>query len=138
MRIEVAIFGLFAVAASTIALLLWWKNRNIARRLAYLMAQCEKAESDKESMLRTLSTREADENERIGRLEHDVKSPLGVILGFSALLRESLEADPRAAVPLKNIYAIHQSATKILQIVDAAVKGRNLHEGQAITVNGKT
>jgi signal transduction histidine kinase len=138
MRIEVVILGLFAVVVSTIALLSWRRNRKISRLIAVLTAQCDQAESEKASLIQALSAGDAEADERTARLEHDVKSPLGVILGFSALVRESLEHDPRAVVPLKNISAIHQAATKILQIVDAAVKGRNSHEGQATISNGKT
>jgi signal transduction histidine kinase len=138
MSIEVTILGLFVVVVSAIALLSWRRNRKIVRQLAALIAQCDQAESERASLIKAVSARHVEADERITRLEHDVKSPLGVILGFSALLRESLEHDPRAPVPLKNINAIHQAATKILQIVDAAVQGSNSPEGQATTVNGKT
>jgi signal transduction histidine kinase len=139
-RIEVAfILGCFTLAASTIAWLVWRTNRQIARRLADLAEQCEKAESDRAGLLRTLSLRDSEENERISRLEHDVKSSLGVILGFSSLLRESAEQDAgRSSLPLKNINAIHQAATKIVRIIDAAVQARNSRDGQAIIANGKS
>jgi signal transduction histidine kinase len=126
MRIEAVVSLFFATSASIIAFLSWRTNRKIVRRLAKLAEQCEKAESDKAILTRTLSLRESEENERIYRLEHDVKSSLGVILGFSSLLRESVEHDSGThPVALKNINAIHQAATKILQTIDAAVKGRN-------------
>src|SRR3984885_9888638 len=132
MRMDLFLLGLFAAAASAMALLSWRKNRNLARRLAALKAQCAEVESEKESLLRTLSALDGEENERIARLEHDVKSPLGVILGFSTLLRESVEQAPgTSSLPLKNINAIHQAATKILEIIDAAVHGRHSHESRA-------
>jgi hypothetical protein len=131
MRIEVVVLVLFAASASIIVFLSWRTNRKIVRRLAKLAEQCEKAESDKASLAQTLSLRESEENERIFRLEHDVKSSLGVILGFSSLLRELVEHDSGTPpVALKNINAIHQAATKILHTIDAAVKGRNSHEAR--------
>jgi signal transduction histidine kinase len=126
MRIDVVLLGLFAAAASAIALLSLLRSRKLGRRVIDLAAQCAKAESDNASLIRTLSSLDSEENDRISRLEHDVKSSLGVILGFSSLLRESVEKDPGTpSLPLKNINAIHQAATKILQIVDGAVEGRN-------------
>jgi len=131
MRIDVVLLGLFAAAASAIALLSLRRSRKLGRRVTDLAAQCAKAESDKASLIRTLSILDSEENERISRLEHDVKSSLGVILGFSSLLRESVEQDSRiTSLPIKNINAIHQAATKILQIIDAAVKVKNSHEAR--------
>jgi signal transduction histidine kinase len=139
MWIELAALGLGASAASTIALLLWRRNRKLLRRLEDLAIERDQAESDKASLLGTLSTRNSQEDQRICRLEHDVKSSLGVILGFSSLLREAVERDPGSSpLPLKNINAIHQAATKILQTIDVAVKDSNSHDGAAISVNGKT
>jgi signal transduction histidine kinase len=131
MRMDVFLLALFAAASAAIALLSWRKNLNLGRRVADLKAKCAEVESEKESLLRTLSVLDNEENERIARLEHDVKSPLGVILGFSALLRESVEQAPGSlSLPIKNINAIHQAATKILEIIDAAVKGRHSHESR--------
>jgi hypothetical protein len=131
MRIEAVVLLFFATSASIIAFLSWRTNRKIMRRLAKLAEQCEMAESENTSLTRTLSLRESEENERIYRLEHDVKSSLGVILGFSSLLRELVEHDSGTPpVALKNINAIHQAATKILQTIDAAVKARNSHEAR--------
>jgi signal transduction histidine kinase len=139
MQIEVAALGVFAAAASTSALLSWRRNRGILRRLADLAAQCDQAESDKASLIQTLAIRNSEEDERICRLEHDIKSSLSVILGFSSLLREMVENDLRSPpLPLKNINAIHQAATKILKTIDAAVKGRNSPDGQPIIADRKT
>jgi signal transduction histidine kinase len=138
MRIEITILGCLAAAASAIACWLWQTKRKIVQRLVDLTAQCEKAESDKAGLMRALSLRSHEETERISRLEHDVKSPLGVILGFSTLLMEAVEQDPRERpLPLKNIQAIRQAATKILQIVDAAVQGTNSRASQDLVVDGK-
>jgi signal transduction histidine kinase len=131
MRIDVVLLGLFAAAASAIALLSLRRSRKLGRRVTDLAAQCAKAESDNASLIQTLSLLDSEENERISRLEHDVKSSLGVILGFSSLLRESVEQDPGTRpLPLKNINAIHQAATKILQVIDGAVEGRNSNQAR--------
>lgn len=139
MRIEVPALGLFATAASTIALLSCLRNRKIERRLADLAAQRDQAESDKASLIRTLSSRKSEEDERFSHLEHDIKSSLGVILGFSSLLRELVERNPGTPpLPLKNINGIHQAATKILQTIDAAIRGRKSPDEQAAAMDGKT
>ncbi len=138
MRIEITILGCLAAAASAIACSLWQTKRKIVLRLVRLTAQCEKAESDKAGLIQALSVRASEETERISRLEHDIKSPLGVILGFSTLLLEAAEQDQGdRPLPLKNIQAIRQSATKILQIVDALVQGTNSRASQDVLVNGK-
>lgn len=129
MRVDVMILGGLAVAASAGAMVLWRANRKNLRRLASLTAQCEKAESENASLARALSLRAAEEDERFSRLEHDLKSPLGVILGFSSLLLESIEPNPiEAAGSRKSITAIHKAATKILEIVDARSKSGNSHK----------
>jgi signal transduction histidine kinase len=138
MRIDVVLLGLFAAAASAVALLSWRRSRKSGCRLADLAAQYEKAESDKGDLIHKLSVRNHEEDERILRLEHDVKSSLGVVLGFSALLRESMERDPGTPpLALKNINAIHQAATKIMQTIDAAVKGRNSRPEPEIVLKGR-
>jgi signal transduction histidine kinase len=139
MWIEAVILGLFAAAASTIALWSWRTNRKVLRRIAELSEQREKAESDKASLTLALALRESEENERISRLEHDVKSSLGVILGFSALLRELVEHDPQTTpIPLKSINGIQQAAKKILHTIEAAVEGNYSRRDQdEAVVEGK-
>ena len=132
MRIDVMLLGLIAAAACAIALLSWRRSRKLAYRLTDLAAQCENAESDKARLEQALCILSTQENEWISRLEHDVKSSLSVILGFSSLLRDLVERDPGThPLPLKNIRAIHQAATTILQTIDAAVKSRSSHEARA-------
>jgi signal transduction histidine kinase len=139
MRIEAVILGLFAAASSTIALWSWRTNRKVLRRIAELSEQREKAESDKASLMQALSLRESEENERISRLEHDIKSSLGVILGFSALLRELVENDPKTPqLPLNSINGIQQAAKKILFTIEAAVEGKySRREQNEAVVQGK-
>ena len=106
MRIDVVLLTIFAAAASAIALLWWRRGRKLGRLVTDLAAQCAKAESDKASLTQALSVLDSEENERISRLEHDVKSSLGVILGFSSLpgnrlnkMREHLRFLSRALTP---------------------------------------
>jgi signal transduction histidine kinase len=140
MRIEAVALALIAAAASIIAFLSWWTKRKIVRRLAKLAEQCERAESDNANLTRALSLRESEENERISRLEHDLKSPLGVILGFSSLLREFVEQNPSqlTPLPLKSINGIQQAAQKILNTIDAAVEGcSHRRQEEEAAVEGK-
>jgi signal transduction histidine kinase len=67
---------------------------------------------------------ETPENARILRLEHDLKSPLGVILGYCTLLREFVQSQPDrlSALPLKSVDGIDQAAKKMLQIIETAAR----------------
>ncbi len=73
-------------------------------------------------LAQALAARDIEQKQRISRLEHDLKSPLGAILGFATLLRELVQEDLKAAPPsaLKSINAIDQAARKMLQIIEAA------------------
>ena len=124
MPIDTTILGCLAAAASAIACSLWRAKR--------------KADSDKAALIQELSLHAHQETERISRLEHDVKSSLGVILGFSTLLMEAAEQNQKdQPLPLKNIQAIRQAANKILQIVEAAARGTNSRASQDLVVDGK-
>ena len=129
MRTEEVALAAVAAAASAIALRWWRVNRGTACRLAT-------AESGKARLEQALALRETEENERISRLEHDLKSPLGVILGFSSLLREFAEENPGKLppVPLKSIHGIQQAARKMLQTIEAAVDGKYPHQDREETV----
>jgi signal transduction histidine kinase len=69
-----------------------------------------------------LAARDIEHDQRILRVEHDLKSPLGAILGFSTLLRESVHEHLQEAPPsvLKSVNGIDQAARKILRIIEAA------------------
>jgi signal transduction histidine kinase len=129
MRTEEVALAAVAAAASIIALRWWRVNRAIAQRLA-------KAESDKARLEQALALREREENERICRLEHDLKSPLGAILGFSSLLGEFAEQNhgKLPPVPLKSISGIQQAARKMLQTIEAAVDRKYSHQDREETV----
>jgi len=102
MQVETVTLGMTAAAAGVIAVYLWRTNVLLARRLA-------------------------QESSRIARLEHDLRSPVGVIRGFSALLKEF--ADRHTAdvpgFPLRTVDGIDQAAHKMLQIIEAAAEREN-------------
>jgi K+-sensing histidine kinase KdpD len=91
-------------------------------RLHELGEHCEKADSENECLRNALSAREDQERARILRLEHDLKSPLGVILGFSMLLREYLEEHSAILSPsaARSINGIDQAAQKMVRIIESA------------------
>ena len=62
------------------------------------------------------------ERERIARLGHDLRSPLGAIRGFSALLREFVSKHPEdlGAFPLRTLNGIDQASQKMLEIIETA------------------
>jgi signal transduction histidine kinase len=98
-------------------------------RLHELVEHCEKADSENERLRNALSAREDRERARILRLEHDLKSPLGVILGFSMLLREYLEEHSAALPPLpaRSINGIDQAAQKMVRIIESAADSTASH-----------
>jgi signal transduction histidine kinase len=111
MRVETVVSGFLAAVASTIAFL-QWRGRVVA-------------DSENERLRDALAAREDQERARISRLEHDLKSPLGVILGYSTLLREYLEEHAAALPPLagRSINGIDQAAQKIVRILESAADG---------------
>jgi signal transduction histidine kinase len=125
MRVETVILGLLAASATAIALFLWRGNVTLHSRLAEVAARCEQADSENERLRSALSAREAQERGRIFRLEHDLKSPLGVILGFSMLLREYIEGQSEGPppLPLRSINGIDQAAQKMVRIIESAADG---------------
>jgi signal transduction histidine kinase len=125
MRVESVILALLAAAASAIAVLLWRTKVSLHARLAELVEHCETADLENERLRNALSAREDQECGRVFRLEHDLKSPLGVILGFSMLLREYLEglSGDLAPLPLRSINGIDQAAQRMVRIIESAAEG---------------
>jgi len=117
-------FILALVSAILIALLLWERIK-LLRRVAEMIEQCEKTERERSQTTQTLMSRDRDETERLARLEHDLRSSLSVIVGFSSVLVETLQKDlmNQSMLLLKSANAIHQSATKSLKIIEAVALG---------------
>jgi signal transduction histidine kinase len=141
MRVETVILGLLAAAASAIALLLWRSKGKLHARLADLVEHCEAADLENERLRTDLSAREDQERERIVGLEHDLKSPLGVILGFSMLLREYLEgrSEDLPPLPLRSINGIDQAAQKMVRIIESAAESAAFHaSGEEAVVEENT
>lgn len=106
MRAETISLGVVAAASAALAFYFWRANVGLKNALLAL---------------------KSDENERISRLEHDLRSPLGALRGFSTLLREYVEKHSEAlpAFPLKHVNGIDQAAHKILQIIEIAAEKEN-------------
>jgi signal transduction histidine kinase len=132
MPVETVILGLLAAPASAIALILWRSKVSLLARIAEL-------DSENERLRSALSASEDRESGQISRLEHDLKSPLGVILGFSTLLREYLEGrhEDLPPVPLRSINGIDQAARKMVQIIEAAAEGPACASGEEAMVEEK-
>jgi signal transduction histidine kinase len=116
--------SLLALSMCAIALGLWRVAAKLKLQLRALGEDCRKAESENAQLRRSISARESGENNRIARLEHDLKSPLGVILGFSTLLGEFAhgQSEQLPSLPLRCISGIDQASRKMLQIIDAAAR----------------
>jgi len=112
------VLGFWAAAASAVAFLLWRGKVSLRDRLVAL-------DSENQRLRNTHLVRENQESARILRLEHDLKSPLGVILGSCMLLRESLEEHSVGLppLPLRSIKGIDQAAQKMVRIVECAARG---------------
>lgn len=122
MLVETVILGLWGAAASAFAWRLWREKIGLLSRLEELAAHGEKVGSENQRLQTALSAHESVENNRIRRLEHDLKSPLGVILGYCMLLREFVQghSDDLPALPLRSVNGIDQAAGKMLQIIETA------------------
>jgi signal transduction histidine kinase len=112
-QILAVIFGLLAAVACAIA----FRLRRNAHTLVHQAVARQAAES-----AQALATRDIAHGQRIARLEHDLKSPLGAILGFSTLLREIVQENLSEAPPtvLKSVKGIDQAARRMLQIIETA------------------
>jgi signal transduction histidine kinase len=124
MLVATIILGVWGAAASAAAWRLWRDKLGLLTRLQGLAADCEKAGSENQRLQTALSAHESLENGRLSRLEHDLKSPLGVILGYSMLLREFVQgrSDGLPALPLRSVDGIDQAAKKMVQIIEAAAR----------------
>jgi signal transduction histidine kinase len=120
-QISAVTFGLMAAVACAVAFRL--------RRSTLVMSR------QADELARALAARDVEHDQRVSRLEHDLKSPLGAILGFSTLLRELVHENLKEAPPsvLKSVNGIDQAARKMLQIIEAA-GARNSHQDQQETV----
>ena len=120
-------FGVLAGVACAGAIRLRRANQTLAGQAAASQAT---------ELSQALAARDGEHSQRISRLEHDLKSPLGAILGFSTLLREVVQEDLREAPPavLKSVNGIDQAARKMLQIIEAAGTGNSHPEGQEAVV----
>jgi predicted negative regulator of RcsB-dependent stress response len=124
------------------ALIGWlaWGKVKLLRRLDHLSRQYQKAELEKTQLREAFANRAGKEMERFSRLEHDLRSSISVIVGFSSLLREQAEKNQKeqASLVLKGSSAIHQAAEKTLRILDAAVASEQTNQrGAGITLEGR-
>lgn len=127
MQVQTMTLGIAALAASAIALYLWRTNLSLARRFAALTERYERTESENAVLRRALSAHRDQEGSRISRLEHDLRSPLGVIRGFSTLLKEFVEAHAKdlPGFPVRTVSGIDQATEKMLQIIEASVEANS-------------
>lgn len=139
MRVETLILGIVAVAASAMDLYLWRTSANLARRVAALKGRCECAESEKRALESALASLKSEENNRISRLEHDLRSPLGVIRGFSTLLKEFVEnhAQDLPKFPLRTVNGIDQAVERMLRIIEADTDGEAPRSREDALVQGE-
>ncbi|HTW63130.1 MAG TPA: hypothetical protein VME17_00885 [Bryobacteraceae bacterium] len=115
-----AIVGLTAALAFA---LLIRERSELSRRSQEFLRRREKAEQEKSELLELLSHRDRREAERFSRLEHDLRSSISIAVGFSSLLKESLDkgTELQPAFSLKCASGILESVTRTLKILDAAV-----------------
>jgi len=116
--------AIFDLAAVLVIAVLVWDRAKLSRRLAELSDRCQTAQLENSRLDQTRSASEAAEMERFLRLEHDLRSTISVIAGFSALIRESVEKDPSPSplLLLKGANAIQQSTAKAVRILEAAAQ----------------
>jgi signal transduction histidine kinase len=128
----------FDLAGGLIIALFVWDRTKLNRRLADLSARWEQAQLENSRLGQALSARESGEMERFSRLEHDLRSTISVITGFSALIKESLEqaAGPSPLLLLKSANAIQESATKALRILEDTGRYGPTEERKGLVLEG--
>ena len=122
--------AILALGSSALIGWLVWARVKLLRRLDRLNQQYEQAELEKSHLHQVFASRASEEVERFARLEHDLRSSISVIVGFSSLLREFAEKsqNEQPALLLKGSSAIHQAAEKSLRILDAAVTSEQANQ----------
>jgi K+-sensing histidine kinase KdpD len=122
MQAENVILGLWAGAASICAAYFWRAKAILQNRLLDSTDYGKKVDSENQRLVDVVSAHKHREQLRIARLEHDLKSPLCVVLGFSTLLRESLETPRQDSSHrlLSCVSGIDQAARKMVQIIESA------------------
>lgn len=125
MQAETAIAAALATVASAVAVFLGRSKVRLSANVSELAEHREKANVEHRRLTSALAAQQNQERGRIARLEHDLKSPLGVVLGFSRLLREYLEQHHQdlSPLPLTCMDGIDQAAQKMMQIVESASEG---------------
>lgn len=144
--------AILTVSAVGIAGVLFLSRLKMRRQTAELVDRCEKAELEMSRLEQLLSTSvpigasyglgasDGLDMDHFGRLEHDLRSTLSVIAGFSALIKESAEKEelPQAEMLLKGASAIQQSASKALRILDTAAEENDARRlDQGLRLQGK-
>jgi signal transduction histidine kinase len=132
--------AIFALASATLTGFCLWGRISIGRRLVVLAGRYKQAESERSRFEQRLAACEAEHGQHLGRLEHDLRSSIGVIVGFSSILIEQAEGDRgvQPSLVLKSARAIQQSAQKSLRILEAAAElepGKN-HRQVAVVERG--
>jgi signal transduction histidine kinase len=90
-------------------------EEKVARRTAQLVAAKERLENQSERLKRA----NAFKSEVLGTVAHDLKNPLGVILGRTEMLGELLELTPVPAESARaQVQHIRQSARRLTAMVD--------------------
>jgi signal transduction histidine kinase len=127
--------AILTFASAVMGFSLWGRIR-IARRLVDLTRRYEAAESQRSKLEQALASCEEEHEERMARLEHDLRSSISIIVGYASILTEQAESGrcPQPGLVLKSASAIQQSAQKSLRILEAAAEPEPAESRQAIAV----
>lgn len=97
-------------------------NRKLEARVAERTQALTNANRRLQGNWASLKRANAYKNELLGRVAHDLKNPLGVILGRTEIMDEILNAIPAAAEHAHSqITHIREAATRLLTMVDSLI-----------------
>jgi len=113
--------GLLAIVA--LALLLWLQERVQARQLRALAQSCDDARAAHQSLLQV----QAHMDDFVAAVGHELRTPMGAILGLNGVLRRELADRPQ---DVEVVDRIRQATGQLLQVADKMLEFSRLQAGK--------
>ncbi len=113
--------GLLAITA--LALVLWWHERAQARQLRALAQRSDEIRADHQSLLQV----QAHMEDFVASVGHELRTPMGAILGLNGVLRRELADRPD---DVERVDRIRHATEQLLQVADKMLEFSRLQAGK--------